>query len=123
VTNQAVLGSWGFVNQWTLTAGAFQPDCFCIESSLQPDRHSTPNFSPPFHSELWLGNSWLGANSIPLVMASLFVMLSGAYLEWLVALMSKASFRVQCLGRMLSSSAPVHNFVQSTFPISLNLPA
>jgi len=38
-------------------------------------------------SELWLGNQWLGANALPIVMASLFVMLSGAYLEWLVALM------------------------------------
>jgi hypothetical protein len=43
-------------------------------------------------SELWLGKDWLGANAVPLVMAALFVMLSGAYLEWLVALMAQVDF-------------------------------
>jgi hypothetical protein len=52
-------------------------------------RDSTACPRSPRRSELWLGNEWLGANSVPLVMASLFVMLSGAYLEWLVALMSQ----------------------------------
>lgn len=45
-------------------------------------------------SELWLGNSWLGANSVPLAVSALFVLTSGAYLEWLVALQAKVGVGV-----------------------------
>lgn len=40
-------------------------------------------------SELWLGSSWLSANGIALALSALFVLTSGAYLEWLSALLSK----------------------------------
>jgi hypothetical protein len=53
---------------------------------------------PFWTSQLWLGDGWLGANGVPLAISALFVLTSGAYLEWLVAVMSKVGF-LFCTGR------------------------
>jgi hypothetical protein len=44
---------------------------------------------PFWTSELFLGPAWLGANAVPLAVAALFVLTSGAYLELLVATRAK----------------------------------
>lgn len=50
-----------------------------LRRQLWGPHHARP--PPRARSELWLGNAWLGANAVPLAVAALFVLTSGAYLE------------------------------------------
>lgn len=51
--------------------------------------YQVPATHTVLRSKLWLGPVWLGANGVALAVAALFVLTSGAYLEWLVAVRSK----------------------------------
>jgi hypothetical protein len=53
---------------------------------------------PFWTSQLWSDGGWMGTNSIPLVISSMYVMLAGGYLEWLLALMTKVGGRVRVVG-------------------------